>query len=221
MGKYFGTDGIRGIAGRELTPEFALRAGRAVGSVLRATYRGAKLPYFGQVDDQLPHPCVLLGRDTRMSSPMLADAVRSGLLSAGVSVADLGIVPTPLVGLMANRFNALGGVMITASHNPVDHNGIKVFRSDGLKIGGRTVAAMKRGLTRAAALLRGAAARRWALTSGRCIGATWSGSTGWTGRARGLRWIWRTAPPAPPRWRCSGASAMTRCRSATSPTARG
>jgi len=143
MGKYFGTDGIRGIAGRELTPEFALRAGRAVGSVLRATYRGAKLPYFGQVDDQLPHPCVLLGRDTRMSSPMLADAVRSGLLSAGVSVADLGIVPTPLVGLMANRFNALGGVMITASHNPVDHNGIKVFRSDGLKIGGRTVAAIE------------------------------------------------------------------------------
>lgn len=143
MPKYFGTDGIRGIAGRDLTPEFALRTGRAIGAVLRTTNRGAKLPYFKQIDAQLPHPCVLLGRDTRLSSPMLADALRSGLLSAGVSVADLGIVPTPLVGLMVNRFNALGGVMVTASHNPVDHNGIKVFRSDGLKIGGRTVDAIE------------------------------------------------------------------------------
>jgi len=143
VGRYFGTDGIRGIAGTDLTESFAYRAGAAIGAVLRRAYRGRKLPYFPRVESALPHPCVLLGRDTRLSSPMLAEAVAHGLAAAGANVASLGVVPTPLLGLMVNRFNVLGGVMITASHNPVDHNGIKVFRSDGLKIGGTVVAAIE------------------------------------------------------------------------------
>ena len=143
MPEYFGTDGIRGIAGSELTAEFALRAGTAAGKVLRRTYRGRKLPYFKRIDSSLPHPSVLLARDTRTSSPMLAQAVTSGLTAAGVTVLDLGVAPTPLVALMTNRYNAIGGVMITASHNPVDHNGIKVFRSDGLKIDTRTAVAIE------------------------------------------------------------------------------
>ena len=144
MLKYFGTDGIRGVVGSELTAEFALRVGIAVGKVLRRSYRGRKLPYFRRLDRSLPHPSVLLAQDTRVSSPMLAQAVAGGLAAAGVTVLDLGIAPTPLVALMANRYNAIGGVMITASHNPVDHNGIKVFRSDGLKIDTRTASAVER-----------------------------------------------------------------------------
>jgi len=141
--EYFGTDGIRGVVGSELTAEFALRVGTAVGKVLRRSYRGRKLPYFKRLDRSLPHPSVLLAQDTRVSSPMLAQAVASGLAAAGVTVLDLGIAPTPLVALMANRYSVIGGVMITASHNPVDHNGIKVFRSDGLKIDARTAIAIE------------------------------------------------------------------------------
>lgn len=141
--KYFGTDGIRGVAGSELTADFALRVGIAVGKALRRSNRGRKLPYFRRVDRTFPHPSVLLAQDTRASSPMLAQAVASGLASTGVTVLDAGVAPTPLVALMANRYSVIGGVMITASHNPVDHNGIKVFRSDGLKIDAKTEAAIE------------------------------------------------------------------------------
>lgn len=138
MGKYFGTDGIRGIANQDLSEKFARKAGFAIGSSLKACYRGRKLPYFKTIDRSLEHPSVLLGRDTRLSSPQLADAICTGLRASGVSVVDLGVVPTPFVGLFTNRFNAIGGVMVTASHNPVEYNGIKVFRSDGIKIGAKT-----------------------------------------------------------------------------------
>ena len=141
--EYFGTDGIRGIVGSELTADFALRVGTAVGKVLRRSYRGRKLPYFRRLDRSFPHPSVLLAQDTRVSSPMLAQAIAGGLNAAGVTVVDLGIAPTPLVALMANRYSVIGGVMITASHNPVDYNGIKVFRSDGLKIDSGTAIAIE------------------------------------------------------------------------------
>jgi phosphoglucosamine mutase len=149
MAKYFGTDGIRGIAGDSLTEDFVRRAGFAIGEVLRASYRGHKLPIFHEVDGCLPHPAILLGRDTRTSSPSLAKAVAEGLESAGVNVVDLGIVPTPLIGLLTNRFNAIGGVMITASHNPVEYNGIKVFHSNGLKLGDEAVERTERIIDRA------------------------------------------------------------------------
>ncbi len=138
MGKYFGTDGIRGIANQDLTDRFARTAGYAIGNSLKAYYRGRKLSYFSRLDQSLTHPAVLLGRDTRLSSPQLADAISTGLRASGVSVIDLGVVPTPFIGLFTNRFNAIGGVMVTASHNPVEYNGIKVFRSDGIKIGTQT-----------------------------------------------------------------------------------
>lgn len=146
MGKYFGTDGIRGIANQDLTEKFARTAGYAIGTSLKSCYRGRKLPYFKEIDGSLAHPSVLLGRDTRLSSPQLADAISTGLRASGLSVVDLGVVPTPFVGLFTNRFNAIGGVMVTASHNPVEYNGIKVFKSDGIKVGAHTERSIEAGI---------------------------------------------------------------------------
>ncbi len=133
MGKYFGTDGIRGRAGDELSPDFALKAGWAIAQVLNNAYRGEKLPFATKQITVADAPAIILARDTRLSSPMLADAIRSGILSAQVNVIDIGVVPTPLVSLAVNYVNSIGGVMITASHNPIEDNGIKVFRSNGVK----------------------------------------------------------------------------------------
>lgn len=138
MTRYFGTDGIRGKAGEDLTAEFALRVGHAVGRVLQRVYRGRKLPYFRSRVRPAPAPAVLLGRDPRLSSPMLASAVTGGLLAAGTNVVDLGMVPTPVLALAINAIDCIGGIVITASHNPIEDNGIKVFRSNGLKAGAAT-----------------------------------------------------------------------------------
>ncbi|OPX23319.1 MAG: hypothetical protein B1H03_01915 [Planctomycetales bacterium 4484_113] len=135
MARHFGTDGIRGRAGEELTPEFALRVGYAVGQVLRRRYRGRKLPYFRHRKKVVPAPAVMMARDPRISSPMLASAVTSGLLAAGTNVVDLGMLPTPVLALSLNAIDSIGGIVITASHNPIEDNGIKVFRSNGLKVG--------------------------------------------------------------------------------------
>jgi len=133
MGRYFGTDGIRGKAGEDLTSELAQRVGYAVGRVLRRIYRGRKLPYFPRCERAAPAPAVLLARDPRLSSPMLASSVATGLLVAGANVVDLGMMPTPVLALSLNAVESIGGIVITASHNPVEDNGIKVFRSNGLK----------------------------------------------------------------------------------------
>ncbi len=122
----FGTDGIRGRAGESLTPELALRAGFAFGQQAAPPDRRY---------NARTQPLVLLGRDPRLSSPMLAHALSSGLMLAGCDVVDMGIVPTPVVALMTPRYKAAGGVMITASHNPVPDNGIKFFGADGFKLG--------------------------------------------------------------------------------------
>ncbi|GAK10414.1 LOW QUALITY PROTEIN: phosphoglucosamine mutase [Geomicrobium sp. JCM 19039] len=119
MGKYFGTDGVRGVANTELTPELAFRLGRAGGYVL------AK-------DDKQPK--VLIGRDTRISGTMLEGALVSGLLSIGAEVMKLGVITTPGVAFLTKAVNAEAGVMISASHNPVEDNGIKFFGSDGFKL---------------------------------------------------------------------------------------
>lgn len=123
--QYFGTDGIRGRAGESLTPELALRSGYGFGCLVAPPARryNAKT-----------QPVVLLGRDPRLSSPMLASAISSGLMLAGCDVVDMGIVPTPVVALMTPRYKAAGGVMITASHNPVPDNGLKFFGPDGYKL---------------------------------------------------------------------------------------
>lgn len=120
MGKYFGTDGVRGVANSELTPEFAFKLGRIGGYVLT---KGAK-----------DRPKVLIGRDTRISGHMLEGALVAGLLSIGAEVMRLGVISTPGVAYLSRVMSAEAGVMISASHNPVADNGIKFFGPDGFKL---------------------------------------------------------------------------------------
>ena len=120
MGKYFGTDGVRGVANSELTPELAFKLGRAGGYVL--------------TKDAKDKPKILIGRDTRISGEMLEGALVAGLLSIGAEVMRLGVISTPGVAYLTRVMNADAGVMISASHNPVQDNGIKFFGPDGFKL---------------------------------------------------------------------------------------
>lgn len=122
MGKYFGTDGVRGVANSELTPELAFKLGRYGGYVLSQHTEG---------DEQ---PRVLVGRDTRMSGQLLEYALISGLMSVGIEVLKLGVISTPGVAYLTRVQGAAAGVMISASHNPAPDNGIKFFGSDGFKL---------------------------------------------------------------------------------------
>ncbi len=119
MGKYFGTDGVRGVANQELTAELAFKVGRAGGYVL--TKEAAK-------------PKVLIGMDTRISGKMLEASLTAGLLSIGADVVLLGVLSTPAVAYLTRTLGADAGVMISASHNPVEDNGIKFFGRDGFKL---------------------------------------------------------------------------------------
>lgn len=119
MGKYFGTDGVRGIANSELTPELAFKIGRFGGYVLTKDKE---------------RPKVLIGRDTRISGHMLEGALVAGLLSIGAEVMRLGVISTPGVAYLTKVLGAQAGVMISASHNPVQDNGIKFFGPDGFKL---------------------------------------------------------------------------------------
>ncbi|MRN57047.1 phosphoglucosamine mutase [Paenibacillus monticola] len=119
MGKYFGTDGVRGVANRELTAEMAYNIGRCGGYVLAGN---------------LEKPKVVIGMDTRISGPMLESALVAGLLSIGADVIRLGVVTTPAVAYITRLLKADAGVMISASHNPVEDNGIKFFGGDGFKL---------------------------------------------------------------------------------------
>jgi phosphoglucosamine mutase len=119
MGKYFGTDGVRGVANSELTPELAFKLGRFGGYVLTKEHN---------------RPKVLIGRDTRISGHMLEGALVAGLLSIGAEVMRLGVISTPGVSYLTKALGAQAGVMISASHNPVADNGIKFFGPDGYKL---------------------------------------------------------------------------------------
>lgn len=119
MGKYFGTDGVRGVANSELTPELAFKIGRFGGYVLTKNTE---------------RPKVLIGRDTRVSGHMLEGALVAGLLSIGAEVMRLGVLSTPGVAYLTKALGAQAGVMISASHNPVQDNGIKFFGPDGFKL---------------------------------------------------------------------------------------
>lgn len=123
MGKYFGTDGVRGVANEGLTPELAYKIGRCGGYVLAG---------------QAEKPVVVIGRDTRISGPMLEAALVAGLLSIGANVIRLGVVSTPGVAYLTRTLKADAGVMISASHNPVEDNGIKFFGADGFKLSDET-----------------------------------------------------------------------------------
>jgi len=121
MGKYFGTDGVRGVANSKLTPELVFRLGRSGGFVLTRSKQGKR-------------PKIVIGRDTRISGEMLEAALIAGLLSIGADVVRLGIISTPGVAYLTKTRGADAGVMISASHNPVEDNGIKFFGGDGFKL---------------------------------------------------------------------------------------
>ena len=120
MGKYFGTDGVRGIAGADLTCELAMKLGRGVAAVL--------------TDGSGRKPRILIGKDTRQSGDMLEAALTAGLCSVGADVEALGVLPTPAVAYLITKYKADAGVVISASHNPMEFNGIKVFASTGYKL---------------------------------------------------------------------------------------
>lgn len=122
--KYFGTDGIRGRVGREpITPDFVLRLGYAAGQVLAADTKASGV-----------RPGVLIGKDTRISGYMLEAALQAGFTAAGVDVMVTGPLPTPAVAYLTRALRLSVGVVISASHNAFDDNGIKFFSSDGNKL---------------------------------------------------------------------------------------
>ena len=116
--KLFGTDGIRGTANEfPITPEVALRAGKAITAVLSGS-------------DQKRHR-VIIGKDTRISGYMLETALTSGLVSTGMDVLLVGPLPTPAVAHLTKSMGCAAGIMLTASHNPYEDNGLKIFGPDG------------------------------------------------------------------------------------------
>ncbi len=121
MGILFGTDGVRGIANVELTPEMAFDLGRAGSFVLAQ-------------QDSDARPRIMVGKDTRLSGDMLEAALLAGICSTGADALTLGVIPTPAVAYLTQQYNASCGVVISASHNPVQDNGIKFFGPNGYKL---------------------------------------------------------------------------------------
>jgi len=129
--KFFGTDGIRGSVGTfPLTAEFVLRLGRAAGSVLGNDNGHPS----GSGRQAASDRAIVIGRDTRASGPMLQNALTAGLLASGITVIDAGVITTPGVAFLVRRMGVGAGVVISASHNPVQENGIKFFDRDGFKL---------------------------------------------------------------------------------------
>ncbi len=122
MGRLFGTDGVRGIANSELTPELAFKLGKAGAYALSR--------------DKI-RPVVLIGKDTRLSGDMLEDALSAGILAVGGNVIKVGVLPTPAVAYLVKAYKADAGVVISASHNPFEYNGIKFFNGEGFKLDDR------------------------------------------------------------------------------------
>jgi phosphoglucosamine mutase len=119
MARMFGTDGVRGVANTELTAELAYKLGRAGAYILtKDTHR----------------PKIVVGMDTRISGDMLESAIVAGICSAGAEAVCVGIVPTPAVAFLTREYKADAGIVISASHNPVEYNGIKFFNQNGYKL---------------------------------------------------------------------------------------
>src|SRR5436305_4816590 len=120
--RLFGTDGIRGVANEEpLTPDLAFRVGRQLVATL-------------QLDHRIDRVRLVIGRDTRLSGPLLESALVAGLLSAGAECYAVGVLPTPAIALLTKKLGAHGGIVLSASHNPVEDNGLKLFSSEGTKL---------------------------------------------------------------------------------------
>ena len=129
MGRLFGTDGIRGVVGETLTAELAYRVGQAITIVL-TKQKGCS-------------PTITIGKDTRISSDMLESALMAGICSMGGSVMPFGTIPTPAVAFLTVQEEADAGIVISASHNPFEHNGIKIFGSQGYKLSDEMEAAVE------------------------------------------------------------------------------
>ena len=129
MGRLFGTDGIRGVVGETLTAELAYRVGQAITIVL-TKQKGCA-------------PTITIGKDTRISSDMLESALMAGICSMGGSVMPFGTIPTPAVAFLTVQEEADAGIVISASHNPFEHNGIKIFGSQGYKLSDEMEAAVE------------------------------------------------------------------------------
>ncbi len=121
MGVLFGTDGVRGVANSELTPELAFDLGRAGSYILANESEGNR-------------PRILVGKDTRISGDMLEAALTAGICATGADVLSVGIIPTPAIAYLTKMYNASCGIVISASHNPVQDNGIKFFGPTGYKL---------------------------------------------------------------------------------------
>ena len=120
MARLFGTDGVRGIANEELTVTLAMQLGQAGAAVL--------------TKGNQHKPTIMVGCDTRISGGMLANALMAGACSVGANVCYVGVVPTPAVAYLTRAYHMDAGVVISASHNPVEFNGIKFFDSEGFKL---------------------------------------------------------------------------------------
>ena len=120
MGRMFGTDGVRGVANAELTPELAMKLGKCGAYVL--------------TKENAHKPTIIVGCDTRISGGMLANALMAGICSVGADAVYLGVLPTPAVAFLTRKYKVDAGVMISASHNPVEFNGIKFFNGEGQKL---------------------------------------------------------------------------------------
>ena len=135
MNNFFGTDGIRGEVGvAPITADFLLKVGWAVGSVLRETEGGAA--------------SVIIGKDTRVSGYLFESALEAGFLSAGVNVGMLGPMPSPAIAYLTQAFGASAGVVISASHNPYQDNGVKFFSSKGVKFSNKVQKAIEEKITK-------------------------------------------------------------------------
>lgn len=144
--KFFGTDGIRGTVGAEpITPDFVLRLGYAAGKVLATAQRKGR-----------EHPAVLIGKDTRVSGYMMESALEAGLSSSGVDVLLVGPMPTPAVAYLTRALRLSAGIVISASHNPHEDNGIKFFSGDGAKLPDAVENAIERELGRPLRCMRSA-----------------------------------------------------------------
>lgn len=119
MGRLFGTDGVRGVANSELTPELAFNLGKAGAHVLRRDNK---------------RPIIVIGKDTRVSGDMLENALTAGILAVGGNVIKVGVIPTPAVAYLVKHYKADAGIVISASHNPFEYNGIKFFNGEGFKL---------------------------------------------------------------------------------------
>lgn len=122
MGRLFGTDGVRGIANQDLTNELAMKIGMAAAEILI------------KHKDKNNKPKVMIGKDTRASGDMLEAALTAGFCAVGVDVISVGVVPTPAIAYLVGKYNCDAGVMISASHNPCEYNGIKIFQGNGYKL---------------------------------------------------------------------------------------